>query len=168
MSALGMFTALAMSYSRVPLAMAEDGLMPRAFAKLQPQTKAPWVSIMILALCWCLCLPLGLERLVTLDVLLSGSSLILEFAALVTLRIREPNLRRPFRVPGGMAGAMLIGVCPTLLLTLSAVHSGGERIGGMSGLLFGTLLIAVGFLVYWGMIAAKGGERRASVFRNTR
>jgi amino acid transporter len=98
---------------------------------------------------------LGLVRLFTLDVLLSGSSLILDFAALVALRIKEPNLQRPFRVPGGMVGATLIGVCPTLLLTLSAVHSGSERIGSLRGLLFRTLLIVAGFLVYWGMSAAR-------------
>jgi hypothetical protein len=56
----------------------------------------------------------------------------------------------------------------TLLLALSAVHGEGERIGSMSGFLFETLLIAAGFLVYWGMSAAKGDGWRASVYRDTR
>ena len=33
MSAFGMFNALVMSYSRLPLAMAQDGLLPGVFAK---------------------------------------------------------------------------------------------------------------------------------------
>jgi len=46
-----------------------------------------------------LCLGLGFERLVTIDILLYGASLSLEFVALVVLRIREPELRRPFAFP---------------------------------------------------------------------
>ena len=47
MSAFGMFNALVMSYSRLPLAMAQDGLLPSVFGKLQPKTRAPWVAITV-------------------------------------------------------------------------------------------------------------------------
>jgi len=50
---------------------------------------------------------------------LSGSSVILEFVTLVALRIREPELKREFRVPGGLAGAFLVGVCPMILMSLA-------------------------------------------------
>jgi amino acid transporter len=136
MSAFGMFNALVMSYSRLPLAMAQDGMLPAVFGKLQPKTRAPWVSIIVLATAWAMCLGLGCERRVTL-------------LALVALRIKEPNLRRPFRVPGGTLGAVLVGVFPILLLGFAMVHSEGERILGMNGLAFGALLIAGGFLAYW-------------------
>jgi amino acid transporter len=149
MSAFGMFNALVMSYSRLPLAMAQDGMLPAVFGKLQSKTRAPWVSIIVLATAWAMCLGLGFERLVTLDIMLYGMSLSLEFLALVALRIKEPNLRRPFRVPGGTAGAVLVGVFPILLLGFAMVHSEGERILGMNGLVFGALLIVSGFLAYW-------------------
>ena len=148
MSAFGMFNALVMSYSRLPLAMAEDGMLPRMFGKLHPKTRAPWVAILVCAAGWALCLGLNFERLVTLDILLYGASLTLEFIALVVLRIKEPTLRRPFRVPGGTWGAALLGVCPVLLLGFSAFHGEGEQVLGMSGLTFGLLLIAGGFVVY--------------------
>jgi amino acid transporter len=148
MSAFGMFNALVMSYSRLPLAMAQDGMLPAVFGKLQPKTRAPWVSIVVLATGWALCLGLGFERLVTIDILVYGLALLLEFIALIALRIKEPELRRPFRVPGGMAGASLIGVCPALLLGFALVHGQGEEILGMNGLAFGALLILGGFLVY--------------------
>ena len=57
-----------------------------------------------------MCLGLGFARLVTIDILLYGASLSLEFVALVVLRIREPELPRPFRVPGGMFGAVAVGI----------------------------------------------------------
>jgi amino acid transporter len=161
MSAFGMFNALVMSYSRVPLAMAQDGMLPRIFAKLTKKTDAPWVSIVVLAVCWAPCLLLGFERLVSIDVLLYGMSLMLEFVALIALRIKEPELRRPFKVPGGMTGAALLGVFPLILLTFSVVHGQNERILGMSGLAFGMLLIAGGFAA-WGLKSLLGKMGSAS------
>src|SRR5208283_5077309 len=46
MSAFGMFNALVMSYSRLPLAMAQDGMLPKAFARVN-RVNAPWVSIVV-------------------------------------------------------------------------------------------------------------------------
>jgi len=149
MSGLGMFNALVMSYSRLPLAMAQDGMLPRVFAKVHPKTRAPWVAILVCATGWALCLGLGFERLVTLDVMLYGASLLLEFITLVVLRIREPQLPRSFRVPGGLAGAILAGVFPAFLLTISVVHSGREEVLGMNGLTFAALMILGGFAAYF-------------------
>jgi len=149
MSAFGMFNALVMSYSRLPLAMARDGMLPKVFGKLSSRTQAPWVAILVCAACWALCLGLGFKRLITLDIMLYGASLMLEFVTLVALRIREPGLRREFRVPGGMAGAISCGIFPLLLLSLAIVESGNETVLGMNGLLFGLLIILSGFLVYF-------------------
>ena len=49
MSAFGMFNALVMSYSRLPLAMARDGMLPKIFAKTSERTDAPWVAILACA-----------------------------------------------------------------------------------------------------------------------
>jgi amino acid transporter len=155
MSAFGMFNALVMSYSRLPLAMAQDGMLPGVFGKLHPRTRAPWVAILACAVGWAWCLGLGFERLVTIDILLYGCSLSLEFAALVALRIREPELPRPFRVPGGMFGAVAVGVCPVLLLGFSVIRSQSEQVLGMSSFAFGMLLIAGGVLAYLLNLALK-------------
>ena len=146
--AFGMFNALVMSYSRLPLAMALDGLLPPVFARLHPRTKAPWVAILVLATGWALCLGLGFERLVTLDVLIYGLSLLLEFVALVVLRVREPGLPRPFKIPGGIAGAILAGVAPMSLLAFSVVRGDRESVLGMNSYVFGLLLVLAGFLAY--------------------
>jgi amino acid transporter len=157
-SAFGMFNALVMSYSRLPLAMAQDGMLPTVFSRVHPRTRAPWVAITVCAIGWALCLGLGFERLVTIDILLYGSSLLLEFAALIALRYREPQLHRPFRVPGGLAGAWLVGVCPLLLLGFAAVHGDKESVLGMSALAFGGLLLLSGVVAYWlnGVVKPEG------------
>jgi amino acid transporter len=147
-SGFGMFNALVMSYSRLPLAMAEDGMLPNVFSKLHPKSKAPWVAIVVLACFWMPCLLLGFERLVTLDILIYGSSLFLEFLALAVLRFTEPDLKRPFKVPGGFFGAIAIGIPPMLLLAFSVVRSEHESILGMSSFAFGMILVAAGFVAY--------------------
>src|SRR5579872_3040375 len=147
-SAFGMFNALVMSYSRLPLAMAQDGMLPRVFTKRLRRTRIPWVAVMVCAICWGACLNLGFERLVTIDIFLYGLSLVLEFAALIALRIREPRLLRPFRVPGGLAGAIALGIAPTLLLGFAVWRGTDEHIGAISSLAFGLILIAVGVIAY--------------------
>jgi len=149
MSAFGMFNALVMSYSRLPLAMAQDGMLPAVFGKLQKKSRAPWVAIIALAIGWAMCLGLGFARLVTIDILLYGFSLGLEFIALAVLRFREPELKRPFRVPGGLFGAIAIGIPPMLLLGFSIFRSEHEQIWNMSSFAFGMILIAAGFVVYF-------------------
>jgi amino acid transporter len=164
MSAFGMFNALVMSYSRLPLAMAKDGMLPKIFAKVTPNNKTPWVAILVLASGWALCLGLGFKRLVILDIMLYGASLMLEFVTLVALRIREPKLRRAFRVPGGLAGAISCGIFPLALLGIAIVESEKESILGINGLLFGVILILMGFGFYFGTqkvrtkLAANSGE----------
>ncbi len=148
MSAFGMFNALVMSYSRLPLAMAQDSMLPPVFGKVTKRSGAPWVAILVLATGWALCLGLGFERLVTVDIFIYGASLLLEFIALVVLRVREPNLPRPFKVPGGIPGTVLVGVLPMLLLGFAIVRAEYERVLGMSSRLFGVLVIVTGFAAY--------------------
>jgi amino acid transporter len=148
MSGFGMFNALVMSYSRLPLAMARDGMLPKIFAKTSARTQAPWVAIIACATCWALCLGLGFKRLVTLDIMLYGAALMLEFVTLVALRIREPQLKREFRVPGGLAGAILAGIFPLALLMIALVQSESQSVLGINGLFFGVLIMAAGFALY--------------------
>jgi len=146
-SAFGMFNALVMSYSRLPLAMAQDGMLPAFFGKLN-RRRAPWVTIIALAIGWACCLGLGFARLVTIDILIYGASLTLEFVALVALRIREPKLARPFRVPGGMIGACAVGVAPVLLLGFALVRSESEQVWGISSFALGAAVVAAGVVAY--------------------
>ncbi len=148
MSGFGMFNALVMSYSRLPLAMAQDGMLPKVFGKLHKKSRAPWVAILALAVGWGLALNLGFERLVTLDIMIYGASLALEFIALICLRIREPELKRPFRVPGGLFGAIAVGIPPVLLLGFAIIRSEHEAVLGMSSLWFGLILMGLGVVAY--------------------
>ena len=147
-SAFGMFNALCMSYSRLPVVLAEDGYLPRVLARRFPRSGAPWVAVIACAVAWTLSLGLSFERLVSLDILLYGGSLALEFAALVVLRIREPTLARPFRVPGGLFGAAALGVVPVALLGFALSKNADEQVWGINALVFAGGVIVLGPVAY--------------------
>jgi amino acid transporter len=147
-SAAGMLNALMMSYSRLPVVLAEDGYLPSLLARRHARTGAPWVAILVCALSYAAALRIGFARLVELDVLLYGLSLILEFVALVALRLREPTLPRPFAVPGGLAGAVAVGVPPTVLIAIALWQGRGDRVAGVSVFWLGALVVAAAPLVY--------------------
>src|SRR5579863_7075629 len=114
--AVGTFGTLMLSFTRLPLVMAEDGYLPRGVTRVSVRSGTPWVAVILCAAFWAVCYPLGFERSLILDVLLTGLSILLEFWALAALRIREPNLARPYRVPGGTIGAIAIGLPPLALM----------------------------------------------------
>jgi len=143
---LGMFNALTMSYARLPMAMAEDGLLPAILAR-KNRRGVPWVAVLACGAGWALALHFSFERLISLDIMLYGASLFLEFLALVVLRIREPSLPRPFRA-GNFAFACLISAVPSLLLVYAGWASRDERMAHMPALAFGAIIAAAGPLAY--------------------
>ena len=155
LSGVGMFNALMMSYTRVPYALAKEGLFPRAFTRTT-RAGVPWLSVIFCAVAWALALRLSFERLISIDLVLYGAALLLEFVALVVLRVREPSLERPFRVPGKLFGAVLVGVGPALLIGFALWAARAERVAGMPALLFASLVAAMGPFIY---LAAKGISR---------
>jgi amino acid transporter len=154
--ALGTFASLMLSFTRLPAVMAADGYLPRAFTRHNQKTGAPWVAILACAVAWAACLPLGFFRLLILDVLLTGLSILLEFGALIALRIREPNLSRPYRIPGGILATIAISAPPSALLALSLVRNQSEQVGTTNASMIGMGVVLLGVLLYF----ASPGSRR--------
>ncbi|HTV06744.1 MAG TPA: APC family permease [Acidobacteriaceae bacterium] len=143
---LGMFNALMMSYARLPMVLAEDGMLPSVVAA-RNSYGVPWVAVLLCAVAWALALHFSFERLISIDLMLYGASLILEFLALVVLRFREPELERPFRA-GSLATAIALGVGPTVLTVYAAYVSRQERMAHMPALLLGFIIAAMGPVLY--------------------
>jgi len=91
--------ALVLGYSRIPYAAALDGLFFQAFAKLHPQAGFPYVSLLAIgALSTAAAmLPLGdvISGLLTARILVQ---FIGQIAAVQYLRLRRPDIERPFRI----------------------------------------------------------------------
>jgi len=148
LSGVGMFNALVMSYTRLPMAMAEDRMLPRMFARRNARG-VPWISVLLCGFAWALALKLPFERLISIDLILYGSSLLLEFVALIVLRIREPKLHRPFKA-GNLAFACSLGVGPAVLIGYSLYASRDEKLmGSISALGFALAVALLGPMLYW-------------------
>jgi amino acid transporter len=143
----GMFNALVLSYTRLPMAMAEDGMLPGIFA-LRNRRDVPWVSVLLCGAAWAAALSLPFERLISIDLILYGSSLLLEFVALAVLRVREPELKRPFKA-GNLAVASLLGVAPLLLILFALYAARAQKVGSISALLLAAVVALLGPVLYW-------------------
>jgi amino acid transporter len=147
--AIGTFGGLMMSFTRLPSVMAADGFLPKIFTRESSRNGTPWVSVIACAVFWALCFPLGFEHSLLLDVLLTGLSVLLEFWALAALRIREPRLLRPYKVPGGLFCAIAIGVPPMALMIAAFVRNRTEFVGHTSEFAIGLAIIAAGCALYY-------------------
>jgi len=105
--------------------------------------------VLLCGVAWGLALKLPFERLISIDLILYGSSLILEFIALAVLRMREPNLVRPFKA-GNLPCAIMLGVGPTALIGYALYASRNEKLtGNISAVLFSVAVGLFGPLLYW-------------------
>jgi len=91
--------SLLLGYSRIPFAAARDGNFPAAFGRLHPTRGFPFVSLLALAGMACLfCFfSLGdvIAALVVLRILLQFG---LQHVGVMVLRVRRPEMARPFRI----------------------------------------------------------------------
>ncbi|HWH76861.1 MAG TPA: APC family permease [Candidatus Binatus sp.] len=122
-SAVGMLNALLCTSARVPYAMAVRGMLPRALATRHETFTTPWKAILANSLGVAALIPSSFQDLIEIDMFLYAAALILEFAALIWLRIKQPELARPYRVPGGVAGVIAMSIAPVGLCLLSIVLS---------------------------------------------
>jgi len=160
-SGIGMFNALVMSYSRLPMAMAEEGMLPPLLARRNSR-EVPWVSVLFCGLAWALALNLRFERLISIDLILYGSSLLLEFVALIVLRIREPRLARPFRA-GNLGFVCIFSAGPAALIGYALYTARDEKLfGNTSALVFAVLVGLLGPLLYR-LTAAPRSRHRIAV-----
>ncbi len=149
----GIFNALTLSYTRLPMVLAEEGLLPGRLAG-RNRRGAPVAATLACGAAWACALGFRYERLISIDLILYGTSLILEFVALLVLRVREPALPRPFRM-GPLPVAALLAALPSSLVVYALWLARGERLLGMPALAFGGLVALAGAGVY-GVAKGKG------------
>lgn len=148
-SALALFNALLLSYSRIPFAMASDGLLPAKLAKVD-NGSTPRNAVLVSAVCYSIFALLSFVHLVVADVLLYSMALFLEFAALIALRKNQPELRGSFRIPLGTGGVTVLALLPALILVgVVAMEMTDGDYGGpaIMGALAAALLGPIGYSI---------------------
>ncbi len=94
--------------TRIFYTMARDGLLPKVFSVIHPKFRTPWIGTILLGIVIAIAasfLPISiLGDLVSLG---TACAFAIVCLSVIMLRIRHPEMERPFRVPGGIATAVL-------------------------------------------------------------
>ena len=145
LSMLGLFIGNSLGGSRVPFALAEDGMFPRWMVIVHPKYGSPFVAILVVSIVYTVFATNAFEFLVVADVFLQLLVVLAEVAALWVLRRTEPDRPRQ-RVPGGMFGLTLASFSLTgvilIAFTSQILDAGWGSIG------VALALMSVGGLVY--------------------
>jgi amino acid transporter len=122
LSAAGLFIAGLLAASRIPFVLAADGYLPQGFTKLNKKHATPSRAIITSAALYLVLSGFSFEQLAEVDVLLYSAASLLEFLALIQLRRKQPELARPFRIPGGLTAVIIISGLPALLIAGATIQ----------------------------------------------
>ena len=100
-------------------ALAEDGLLPGVLARNSRRFSTPMAAILLIAGLNALLIVGPFQSLVIIDVTLFVSAYALIFFSAIALRIKEPRLERPFRIPLGTVGLSVLLLLPLGLIALT-------------------------------------------------
>ncbi|PNY18142.1 putative polyamine transporter [Trifolium pratense] len=148
MSNLGLFEAEMSSDAFQLLGMSKMGLLPAIFSS-RSKYGTPTVSILfsatgVIFLSW-----MSFQQILEFLNFLYAIGMLLEFAAFITLRLKKPNLCRPYRVPLQTFWATMLCLPPALLLIL-VMCLASLRTFFVSG-----AVVIVGFILYPILVQAK-------------
>ncbi len=133
--------SLTLGYSRVPYAAAKDGNFFRAFAKVHPVHRFPSVSLAalgVVAAAFCfLRLKDAIAALVVIRIIVQ---FLVQALGLIVLRIREPELPRPFR--------MWLYPLPTLLASAGFIFILFSRNNWQREVRYAALILLTGVVIY--------------------
>jgi amino acid transporter len=124
LSALGIFNSEQFILSRLPYAMAREGLLPPALARLHPRSGTPALLLILQGAVYsALTFGFGFVELLLISTWLSLPTYIVMFVAPVILRWKRPALRGAFRIPGGWAVLLPMAAIPTLIGVFALFHT---------------------------------------------
>jgi amino acid transporter len=148
LSMVGLFIGNGLGGTRVPFAMAEDGMMPKFLVKVHPKYGTPWVSIVICGVIFSILSLQTFEFLVVVDVFLNCLVLMAEILALWVMRFKRPDLPRQ-KVPLGYAGLIYMTICPAAIITLAVISQITDQ--GLNSLWLALAAMGIGCILYFPM-----------------
>jgi len=156
-SAVALFNALLLAYSRVPFVVAADGYLPAPLARTD-DNGTPRNAVLVSAVVYSAFVLIPFGSLVVADVLLYSLALSLEFASLVMLRRREPTLRGAFRIPVGANTVAVLATLPMLVLLIVVCLSFADGDYGVPALVGTAVAIVLGPVTF--RLSVRGWKRK--------
>ena len=129
-STVGLYSANLLAVSRLPKAMADDGLLPTIFSKLHATFHTPYISIMVCSVIISIMTLWTFGELIIIDVTIYGAGLFLEYISLIKLRITDPGAHRPFKIPLGVPALCVLAALPlgVYIVALTGVLSSANEV----------------------------------------
>src|SRR5437762_1920403 len=147
-TALIMWTAFAsvfsllLGYSRVPFAAARDGNYFRIFAKVHPRHRFPYVSLLVMgAIAMVFCFFRLADVIAALVVIRILVQFLAQIIGVIVLRVRRPDLPRPFR--------MWLYPLPALVALGGFIYVLISRKNFLREMRYAAVLVVVGLTIYF-------------------
>ena len=150
-STLGIYAAVLLSVSRVPMVMAEDNLLPERLNRKHKKFQTPYISIIICSVVVSFMVLWTFADLLIIDVTVYGAGLALEYIALVRLRINEPHAPRPFKIPLGVPALCIAMMLPLSVYFIALAGAFSSTEGAIAAALFAILALSSAELI-WQMV----------------
>ena len=132
------FNTYITSGSRGFFALAEDNLAPRALVKCSKERGVPYIAVLSLGAFSLVVCMFPFEVIVVVDVMLFMAAYVLIFVSASILRIKEPDMERPFKIPLGTGGLIALCVPPVSIAFVALFINGTDYfVGGMLALVSG-------------------------------
>jgi len=145
-SAIGLFNVRLCTASAALSALGPD-IGWSKLGVLHNRFKTPWVSVIVNTIGITLLIPFNFQILVQIDVAFYALSLVVQFASLFWLRVKEPDLARPYKLPMNSMGIAIFIACPiALCLVLVVLTSTITKLVVLGVIVLGCI-INVG--IYW-------------------
>jgi basic amino acid/polyamine antiporter, APA family len=140
-AAVSTINAVMLLMPRILFAMSRDGLLPRAVASVNPGGTPTTALLLGTLAAIALVLSGGFEKLVAMASFLFVTVYLSGFCALFVLRVREPDLPRPFKMWGypWTNGGVLLASAAFLVASI---------VGDLKNALFTLILIALSYPIY--------------------
>ena len=159
-----------MASPRLMMALARANMIPKWFAKQHPKYGTPSNSMIC---CLILSITSPFLGLGLIDPLTSFSaagfvcSWMLTSYCVIKLRKSEPNMNRPYKIPGGVATAWFAAIVMTVVFILLFIPASPCYMGPMACILF-VIWMVLGFILYFASAGQRNQltpeERSASLF----
>lgn len=148
MSNMGLFEAEMSSDAFQLLGMSEMGMLPAIFAT-RSKYGTPTFSILcsaagVIFLSW-----MSFQEIIEILNFLYSLGMLLEFAAFIKLRMKKPDLHRPYKVPLQTLGVTILCLPPVLLLLLVMC------LASLKTFLVSGAISVVGIFLYPALVQAK-------------
>jgi amino acid transporter len=140
---VSLLNATVLTSTRMPSSMAEDGYLPAVFAGKHAKFGTPWIAILISSVIYALMSFQTIAQLLTVYVWLRILVTVFTVLAAWRLRRKQPELKRPFRIPGGASGLAYVVIAPVVMGVVALV--GSDKFA----LKWGPVPVAFGVLAYF-------------------